>query len=178
MDHYLLDSLARRLATTTPRRTGAVAIAVTSLAVLTGRAAATLPITTCRKTRQQCATNEECCSGLCRVHPDPQRSRCARPNRKRRDTNDSNEPNDRPEVTCLAMREVCELENGTPVGTCCQHHNCEYANPCSASDGLACDSSVHPTGVFKYCCAVLDRPCEGVGDCCNGLQCNSGTCGY
>lgn len=172
MDKTHFDSLTRRLATTTTRRTGAVAIALSAIRIFTSRHAAAMPIATCRKTRQQCATNDECCSGLCRIQADPQRSRCARPNRKRRNT----KPNDDPKATCLELGDLCENEYAVSQGTCCEHMNCEPLNPCSPSDRVPCDRSVHPAGLLKYCCAQLGQPCTGVGDCCNQLWCDGGTC--
>lgn len=66
-----------------------------------------------------------------------------------------------PCAACMGNTPYCEP---TPTPTCVE---CLDADHCFGTDQC----------VDNACCAPLGEDCESDNDCCNGIECNGGTCG-
>ena len=152
MEHISFDRITRRLAVTTSRRRGVIALVAGAFGLAGISAAeAVVPVPPiCRSTGMECSDSIPCCSGRCIVKRDGT-SRCARKtsNRKKKHAEKNSDDKD----TCIALFDTCGLGS-----TCCE--------------GLTCESDVCCVGPFWACDSDADCCFNTVYSCINGV-CNT-----
>ena len=160
MDGSSFDRITRRLAVSSSRRGGiatiiAGALGITGVSAVEARRGAGRrhEKLACRNDQTECTTNEQCCSGICRLKPGSGTEyRCVGKRKKREKKDKDNGGN--PGPTCLAPSEVC-----TDTSECCDTVN-----------GFCV-----PSNAESHCCVFDGQPCEADEDCC-GFWGNNGGC--
>lgn len=194
MDGSSFDRISRRMAVSTSRRGGVVALVAGALGIAGFSATeAVVPVPPlCRSTGMECSDSLPCCSGRCIVKRDGT-SRCARKtsNRKKKEKekDDQGGGGGGGGDTCIAEGDAC------PLAGCCTDLICypnssasavcktcgEVNDYCNEQTAPCCNSHTceYRGGPGPQCCVNLGQSCNSPQDCCgygSSATCVSGTC--